>query len=83
MLDKQAFQALDPSTSSNRDLKFPACEAYGGEHTLSETLTIGLALTYLDGGSTDIRQSRALRGDLVGDYESNDLHFFAAHVNWR
>ena len=46
-------------------------------------MTFGLAYTYLNGGNADIRQTGPLRGDLVGDYERNDIHFVAAHVNWR
>ncbi len=58
--------------------------ASGGiEYGLSETLDLGLAYTYLNGGSADIRQSGALRGELVGDYKRNDIHFIAAYVNWR
>ena len=49
----------------------------------SEAMTLGFAYTYLNGGSADIRQSGALRGDLVGDYKRNDIHVIAANANWR
>ena len=37
----------------------------------------------MNGGSADIRQAGALRGELVGDYERNDIHFVAMYVNCR
>ena len=55
----------------------------GVEYGLSETMDLGLAYTYLNGGDADIRQSGALRGDLVGNYERNDIHYIAAYFNLR
>ena len=50
---------------------------------MSQSMDLGLAYTYMNGGSADIRQAGALRGELVGDYERNDIHFIAMYVNWR
>lgn len=55
----------------------------GVEYGLTEKIDLGLAYTYLNGGSADIRQSGALRGELVGDYKRNDIHIIAAYINWR
>lgn len=57
--------------------------AGGIEHQFMETMNVGLAYTYLDGGSADIDQSSAFRGDLAGDYKRNEIHIIAAHVSWR
>ena len=81
--------AFDTSPVSNKDrtpdapLDRQIRVAGGLEYAFSEKMTFGLAYTYLNGGSADIRQSGPLRGDLEGDYERNDIHFVAAHVNWR
>jgi hypothetical protein len=39
--------------------------------------------SYLNGGSADIRQSSVFRGDLIGDYERNDIHIIAVNVDFR
>jgi long-chain fatty acid transport protein len=57
--------------------------AGGLQYEFSDKMRFGVAYTYLDGGDADISQSGTLRGDLVGDYERNDIHIIAAHVDWR
>lgn len=79
--------AFDTSPVSNKDRTPDApldrqIRAAGGvEYSLSESMTLGLAYTYLNGGSADIRQSSAFRGTLVGDYERNDIHVVAVNID--
>ena len=55
----------------------------GVQYDSSESMTMGLAYTFLDGGSADIQQSSSFRGNLIGDYERNTIHVIAAHAEWR
>ncbi len=81
--------AFDTSPVRNRDRTPDApldrqIRVSGGvEYGMSQSMDLGLAYTYMNGGSADIQQSGALRGDLVGDYERNDIHFVAMYVNCR
>lgn len=81
--------AYDSSPVSNSDrtpdapLDRQIRVAGGAEYSLSETMSLGLAYTYLDGGSADIQQSSAFRGDLIGDFKRNDIHVIATYVSLR
>ncbi len=60
--------------------------ATGLQYDLNADVTIGAAYTYIDAGSAEIRQSveeNPLRGELVGDYETNHLHALNLNVVWR
>lgn len=68
-----------PDAPLDRQYRFSA----GSEHVYSDNLDFGLAYTFMDAGSADIQQSGTLRGDLVGDYDTHEIHVVSAYLNWR
>lgn len=71
-----------PDMPLDRQIRYAA----GLQYDLSEDMTIGAAYTYIDAGSADIRQSaedNPLRGELIGDYRTNNLHAFNVNMIFR
>ena len=57
--------------------------ATGFNYQLKENMSFGLAYEYMDLGSAEIEQTgNPVRGDLVGEYDTNAVHFFAVNFNW-
>lgn len=56
----------------------------GLQYEWSEDMTVGVAYEFLDAGDAEIDQRRGpLTGRLVGDYETNHIHFVNVNVIWR
>lgn len=68
-VDRTADMAVD------KQLRF----AVGAQYQLSETLTFGGALEYVDFGDSRIDNSTTL----VGEYDTNRAVFLAANLNWK
>jgi len=68
-----------PDMPVDRQIRLSA----GAQYFFTETNKIGLAYTYIDAGSADIRQSGGLRGTVDGNYSSNSLHALALYSNWK
>jgi len=81
--------AYDTSPVRNRDrtpdapLDRQIRLAGGLQYSFSESMRLGLAYTLIDGGSAEIRQSGAFRGDLVGEYERNQIHVLTVNLDLR
>ena len=60
--------------------------ASGIQYDLNEDVTIGTAYTFLDTGDAKIQLDGAdnpRRGELIGDYSSNYVHFLNVNVVYR
>jgi long-chain fatty acid transport protein len=58
--------------------------AAGIQYDWSEDITLGFAYEFADLGSADIEQKRGpFAGEVVGDYDSNHIHFFNFNAIWR
>ena len=71
-----------PDMPLDRQIRY----ATGLQYDLNADATIGIAYTYIDAGSAEIRQTAAdnpLRGDLIGDYQTNDLHALNVNLVYR
>ncbi len=76
-----------PVSTSNRTPEMPLDRqvryATGIQHKLDEDIILGAAYTYLDAGEAKINQCNTLSVDLVGEYNTNEIHFAGANINWR
>ena len=82
--------AYDSSPVSNSDstVAMPLDRQYrigaGLQYALRHDLTLGAAYEYMDAGDAPVNQSGGLlRGDLQGDLDSAEFHFFALNANWK
>jgi long-subunit fatty acid transport protein len=50
----------------------------GAQYSVRDDLTIGGAFTFADYGDAEIDNEL-----LKGDYEKNDIYFFAINANWK
>ena len=58
--------------------------AVGLQYELSKDLTLGAAYEYMDAGDASVNQTGGpLNGDIKGDLDRADFHFFALHANWK
>ena len=58
--------------------------AIGGQHEYNNDITISAAYELMDGGDAKINQDQGpLTGELKGEYDTNQIHFFTVNVNWR
>ena len=58
--------------------------AVGLQYELRKDLTLGAAYEYMDAGDAPVNQTGgALNGDIKGELDRADLHFFALHANWK
>jgi len=56
----------------------------GLQYHWQDNITVGLAYEYLDAGDAEIDQTGGpLQGNLEGDYDSNEIHFFNFNVIWK
>jgi long-chain fatty acid transport protein len=56
----------------------------GLQYDWDNDLTLGFAYEYLDAGDAEIDQFRGpLAGRLVGEYDTNEIHFLALNLNWK
>ncbi len=56
----------------------------GIQYDWNEDLTVGAAYEYADLGEAEIKQTGGpLQGPLVGDYDTNVIHFFAVNLIWK
>jgi opacity protein-like surface antigen len=54
------------------------------QYKLSQDITLEAAYEYLDLGEANINQTGGnLRGDLKGDFEKNQIHFFGFNMVWK
>jgi long-chain fatty acid transport protein len=76
-----------PSDASNRspDLPFDRNFRYaaGVQYDWSKNLTLGLAYEFIDLGSANINKQGFLRGNLVGDYSTNNVNIVNVNLIYR
>jgi long-chain fatty acid transport protein len=76
-----------PSDESNRspDLPFDRTFRYaaGVQYDWSKNLTLGLAYVFMDIGSARINKEGFLRGNLVGDYSTNNVNIVNLNLIYR
>ena len=76
-----------PSDASNRspDLPFDRNFRYaaGVQYDWSKNLTLGLAYEFIDLGSANIQKEGFLRGNLVGDYSTNNVNVVNLNLIYR
>jgi len=76
-----------PSTESNRspDMPFDRNFRYaaGVQYDWSKNLTLGLAYEFIDLGSAGINKEGFLRGNLVGDYSTNNVNVVNLNLIYR
>ena len=82
--------AYDSSPVSNSDstVAMPLDRQYrigvGLQYALRHDLNLGAAYEYMDAGDAPVSQSGGLlRGDIQGDLDRADFHFFALNDNWK
>jgi len=69
-----------PDMPLDRQIRY----ATGFQYDWVENVTLGAAYEYLDAGEAKIdQQGGPLRGDLKGDYKTNEIHVFNVNVIWR
>jgi len=69
-----------PDMPVDRQLRYGT----GIQYEWNKDITVGFAYEYLDAGDADIDQFKGpLTGRLVGDYKTNEIHFFAFNINWK
>jgi len=69
-----------PDMPLDRQIRYAA----GLQYDLSSDLTIGAAYTFLDAGDAKLELTgNPVRGDLVGEYESNYVNFFNVNMVYR
>lgn len=69
-----------PDMPVDRQLRYGT----GIQYEWNNDITLGFAYEYLDAGDADIDQFKGpLAGKLVGDYKTNEIHFFAFNINWK
>jgi len=71
---------------ANRTPSVAVGEAYrfglGAQYQWSESLTLGFAYELLWSGDLKMDQSRPLAGNLSGEYENFNIHFFTVNMTW-
>ena len=76
-----------PSDESNRspDLPFDRNFRYaaGVQYDWNQNLTLGLAYEFIDLGSADIKKEGFLRGNLMGDYDTNNVNVVNVNLIYR
>jgi long-chain fatty acid transport protein len=77
-----------PVSNSDRTVAMPLDRQYrigvGLQYALRHDLTLGAAYEYMDAGDAPVSQSGGLlRGDIQGDLDRADFHFFALNANWK
>lgn len=76
-----------PSTESNRspDMPFDRNFRYaaGAQYDWSKNLTLGLAYEFIDLGSAGINKEGFLRGNLIGDYSTNNVNVVNVNLIYR
>lgn len=82
--DQSAVSSSDrtPDLPVDRQVRY----ATGFKYHLKEDMDIGFAYTFADLGDARINQlleNNPLRGELVGEYDTNHVHFFNIHMNYR
>jgi len=56
----------------------------GIQYDWNKDVTLGVAYEYMDAGDAEINQEGgALQGPLKGNYETNEIHFFAVNLIWK
>lgn len=56
----------------------------GIQYDWNEDVTVGVAYEYLDAGEAEIDQEGGpLQGPLKGEYDPNEIHFFAVNLIWK
>ena len=80
--DTSAVDRVDrtPDLAVDRQYRYGT----GLQYDWNEDVTLGFAYEYLDAGDAAINRYRGpLAGRLVGDYKTNEVHFFAFNLNWK
>jgi long-chain fatty acid transport protein len=76
-----------PSDTSNRspDLPFDRNFRYalGAQYDWNKNLTLGLAYEFIDLGSANIKKEGFLRGNLAGDYSTNNVNVVNMNLIYR
>jgi long-chain fatty acid transport protein len=69
-----------PDMPLDRQIRY----ASGLQYDWGENVTLGAAYEYLDAGKAKIDQEGGpLKGDLKGDYKTNEIHVFNVNAIWR
>ena len=69
-----------PDMPLDRQIRY----ATGLQYDWGENITLGTAYEYLDAGDAKIEQRGGpLKGDLNGDYKTNEIHVFNFNAIWR
>jgi len=69
-----------PDLPLDRQIRY----ALGAQYEWDDDLTFGFAYEYLDAGDAKIDQFRGpLAGRLEGEYDTNEIHFFAFNLSWK
>jgi len=69
-----------PDLPLDRQIRY----ALGAQYDWDEDITFGVAYEYLDAGDAEIDQFRGpLAGRLEGEYDTNEIHFFAFNMSWE
>jgi len=69
-----------PDMPLDRQLRY----AIGVQHEYNNDLTISAAYELMDGGDAKINQDQGpLTGELKGEYDPNQIHFFSFNAAWR
>ena len=78
---------VPPVNESNRspDMPFDRNFRYaaGVQYDWSKNLTLGLAYEFIDLGSASINKEGFLRGNLVGDYSTNNVNVVNVNLIYR
>ncbi len=69
-----------PDMPLDRQLRY----AIGAQYEYSNDITISAAYELMDGGDAKINQDQGpLTGELKGEYDPNQIHFFNINASWR
>jgi len=69
-----------PDMPLDRQLRY----AIGAQYEYSNDITISAAYELMDGGNAKINQDQGpLTGELKGEYDPNQIHFFNVNASWR
>jgi long-chain fatty acid transport protein len=69
-----------PDLPLDRQIRY----AVGAQYDWDDDITFGFAYEYLDAGKAEIDQFRGpLAGRLEGEYDTNEIHFFAVNMSWK